>query len=56
MVLDNTAGSGTLGVACLNTNRDFILIEKNPEDFEKIKNRIVGILKNYGLDPPILIN
>ncbi|MCX6302604.1 MAG: site-specific DNA-methyltransferase [Bacteroidia bacterium] len=50
LVLDNTAGSGTLGEACLNTNRDFILIEKNPEDFEIIRNRVVAIFKNYGLD------
>jgi len=27
VVLDNCAGSGTTGVACLNTNRRFILIE-----------------------------
>ena len=31
LVLDNCAGSGTTGVACQNTNRNFILIEKDPE-------------------------
>lgn len=31
LVLDNCAGSGTTGVACLNTKRNFILIEKNLE-------------------------
>jgi len=31
LVLDNCAGSGTTGVACINTNRNYILIEKDPE-------------------------
>ena len=31
LVLDNTAGSGTTGVACKNTNRNFILIEQDQE-------------------------
>ena len=31
LVLDNVAGSGTTGVACKNTNRNYILIEKEPE-------------------------
>lgn len=56
LVLDNTAGSGTLGVACLNTYRDFILIEKNHDDYEKIKYRIAVIFKNYGLNPESLIS
>lgn len=40
LVLDNTAGSGTTGVACINTNRDYILIEKDPEYFKLLENRI----------------
>lgn len=39
-VLDNVAGSGTTGVACQNLNRDFILIEKEPEYVEIIKQRL----------------
>ena len=31
LVLDNCAGSGTTGVACTNTKRDFILIEQLQE-------------------------
>ena len=31
LVLDNCAGSGTTGVACQNTGRDFILIEREEE-------------------------
>ena len=40
LVLDNCAGSGTTGIACLNTNRKFILIEKEHEYVEIIKERI----------------
>ena len=39
-VLDNTMGSGTTGVACVNTNRHFIGIEKDEKYFEIAKNRI----------------
>lgn len=40
LVLDNCAGSGTTGIACLNTNRNFILIEKDLEYFNISENRI----------------
>jgi DNA modification methylase len=39
-VLDPFAGSGTTGVACLNTGRKFILIEKDPTYCEIIRKRI----------------
>ena len=39
-VLDNCMGSGTTGVACLETNRRFIGIEKDAKYFEIAKNRI----------------
>jgi len=39
-VLDNCAGSGTTGVACLNTGRKFILIEKDPTYCEIIRERL----------------
>jgi site-specific DNA-methyltransferase (adenine-specific) len=39
-VLDFTMGSGTTGVACLNTNRKFIGIENNKEYFEAAVKRI----------------
>jgi site-specific DNA-methyltransferase (adenine-specific) len=42
IVLDNVMGSGTTGIACLNTNRFFIGIEKDVEYFELAKNRIEG--------------
>jgi len=40
LVLDPFAGSGTVGVAAKNTDRNYILIEKEPEYVEIAKNRI----------------
>lgn len=39
-VLDNCMGSGSTGVACVNTNRDFIGIELDADYFQIAKNRI----------------
>ena len=39
-VLDFTMGSGTTGVACCNTNRDFIGIELDKEYFKIAQDRI----------------
>jgi site-specific DNA-methyltransferase (adenine-specific) len=39
-VLDNTMGSGSTGVACVNTKRDFIGIEKDDKYFEIACGRI----------------
>lgn len=39
-VLDNCMGSGTTGVACINTNRNFIGIELDPEYFKIAEKRI----------------
>ena len=40
VVLDNTMGSGTTGVACINTNRSFIGMELDDKYFEIAKERI----------------
>lgn len=40
LVLDPFAGSGTTGVACVKTSRNFIGIELNPEYIEIAKKRI----------------
>jgi site-specific DNA-methyltransferase (adenine-specific)/modification methylase len=40
VVLDNCMGSGTTGVACLNTGRNFIGIEKDPNYFAIAERRI----------------
>ena len=43
LVLDFTMGSGTTGVACINTNRKFIGIELDKEYFNIAKKRIERI-------------
>jgi len=40
LVLDNCAGSGTTGVACKNTKRNFILIEKEIKYVEIARKRL----------------
>jgi len=47
LVLDNTAGSGTTAIACLKTKRQFILMEQDPNYFEKIKKRVGDFNKNF---------
>lgn len=43
-ILDFAMGSGTTGVACINTNRNFIGIEIDNTYFEIAKNRLtIGI-------------
>ena len=38
-VIDCTAGSGSVGVACMNTKREFVLIEKEKEYFDHCVRR-----------------
>ena len=45
-VLDNCAGSGSTGIACINTNRNFIGIEKDIGYFEIAKKRIADAIKD----------
>ena len=40
LVVDLTMGSGSTGVACKNTNRNFIGIEKDDKYFEIAEKRI----------------
>ncbi len=48
LVLDNTMGSGTTGVACMNTGRRFIGIERDPEYFAICEDRInKAFMENY---------
>lgn len=39
-ILDNTMGSGSTGVACVNTNRNFVGIELDKQYFDIAKKRI----------------
>ena len=49
MVLDNTMGSCSTGIACINTNRTFIGIENNKSIFDLSIKRINENKKNYKL-------
>jgi site-specific DNA-methyltransferase (adenine-specific) len=49
MVLDNVMGSGTTGVACINTGRSFIGIERDPGYFAIAQKRC-------GVPPEILLD
>jgi site-specific DNA-methyltransferase (adenine-specific) len=44
-VLDPTAGSGSTAIACINLNRKFVCIEKDPEIFKGMTERIQERLK-----------
>lgn len=46
IVLDNCMGSGSTGVACVNTNRKFIGIELDDTYFEIAKERIEKAVEN----------
>ena len=52
-VLDNCMGSGSTGVGCINTKRNFIGIENDDAYFEIAKNRINNHLTNDALDNPM---
>lgn len=46
LILDNCIGSGTTAIAAINTNRNWIGIEKDEEYFQKSKKRIKEHLIN----------
>lgn len=46
LVLDNTMGSGSTGVACVNTNRQFIGIELDQKYYDIAKGRIKEAIDN----------
>lgn len=50
VVLDNTMGSGTCGVACVNTNRKFIGIELDDNYFNIATKRIEKAISNKQLN------
>lgn len=49
LVLDNCMGSGTTGVACMNSGRRFIGMEMDPGYFEIAKKRIEEAYNHAGL-------
>lgn len=48
LVLDNVAGSGTTGVAAQNLNRNFILMEQEPEYIKIIEKRLADNFNKRG--------
>lgn len=51
VIVDNTMGSGTTGVACKNLNRKFIGVERDLEYFNIAKERIISE-ENYSSNNP----
>jgi len=47
LILDNCAGSGTTAIACLETGRNYILVEKETE-YVKIINKRIEVWKEQG--------
>ena len=47
LILDNCTGSGSTCVACLNTNRQFIGIEKEEEYYKIAKDRVDKTINTY---------
>lgn len=47
VVLDSCMGSGSTGVACINSNRKFIGMELDNNYFQTAKNRIAGKISGY---------
>ena len=43
LVLDNCAGSGTTGVACIQTGRKYCLIEKEKKYYDVIMERLINV-------------
>jgi site-specific DNA-methyltransferase (adenine-specific) len=52
LVVDLTCGSGSTGVACVNTNRNFIGIEKDDKYFEIAKERIAEAERQKNVKKP----
>ena len=46
IILDPCMGSGTTGVACMNTNRNFIGIERDREYYQVAHNRLNNPIYN----------
>ena len=47
LILDPFSGSGTTAIACLNTNRQFIVMEKEQKYYDIILKRVADFNKNF---------
>jgi site-specific DNA-methyltransferase (adenine-specific) len=50
LVLDNCSGSGTVGIACENTHRKYILIEKDERYFNIGYQRLLEHVKGETIE------
>ena len=50
LVLDFTMGSGSTGVACINSNREFIGIELDEKYFNIAKERLENVHENINIE------
>lgn len=50
IILDNCSGSGTTGVACIETLRNFILMENDPTHYDDSLIRIEDFKNNFKLN------
>jgi DNA modification methylase len=52
LILDPFGGSGTTAEVCLRTKRQFITMELEPNNFEKIKVRLEDFNKSFSHETP----
>ena len=52
LILDPFGGSGTTAEVCLRTNRQFITMELEQNNFEKIKVRLEDFNKSFSHETP----
>lgn len=56
MVLDNCFGSNSTGIACVNTNRSYIGIEKDEKYFQIGVDRVQKVIKANNIDCELIID
>lgn len=55
LVLDNCFGANSTGVACVNTNRNYIGIEKDEKYFQVGVDRVQKIVKENNIDCKVIV-
>lgn len=55
IVLDNCFGSNSTGIACINTNRNYIGIEEDEKYFQIGVDRVQKIVKENNIDCKVIV-
>lgn len=55
-ILDNCFGSNSMGIACVNTNRNYIGIEKDEKYFQIGVDRVQKVVKANNIDCELIID